>query len=298
MVICCVLLFPHFVARGENQWAGVVAPIAQNEKQWVVLIENLTKNGMYYGALAAAEQMLAFFDNVETKENAYKTIVKVIDQGYPFSTSRSFVAGDIEPQTRTDFADSYYLYKAIINKDNNFKKWSDSHFEKINRDSSYKFRFYKAIEAYRASDFNTAERYMREILKSDVTLDNSMLPFIRKVARTLARVLFEQKQYEKSLEIYETFLLKLNPVTRTDWLEAAWNYYYLERYQKALGILYNMEADYPRQRINFETYIIRALVYKKLCSLEHIGDLVADFKREYGQTIDAILNGKSLNDLP
>jgi hypothetical protein len=105
------------------------------------------------------------------------------------------------------------------------------------------------------------------------------------------------QDYEKSLMYYNDFLLRTNPITPTDWIEKAWNLYYLKRYEDALGTLYNMESAAAKQYNNFERFIIRASIYLNLCATDNVKSLIENFEGEYKSSIDGIINGKQLSTL-
>src|SRR5262249_3187973 len=153
-----------------------------------------------------------------------------------FSTRGIFVTGDIEPKPDTergpnyDFANSYYMYKALVALDKGVKKWGDSYLVTVDTENFIKYTFYQAIEAYRKKDLATAETLLQKVLSKKP--QDRYLSLEKKAARTLARIYFEQEQYARSYDIYRNFLLRVNPLEPNDWMEAAWDLYYLKRHEE------------------------------------------------------------------
>jgi tetratricopeptide (TPR) repeat protein len=279
-------------AAAGVKWEGKVPSIAQRPEAWHQLIAELSAQSLYYGQLAAAQRALALFTDLETKELAYESVVDLIDRGYSFEIRSVFIAGDLEPRPTTDQAKSYYLYKGILNLEKGLEKWGSHYLAKIDRAEFPKYDFYRAVTAYAAGRLDEAEDILKKLLAADYPLDRA--PFVRKLARTLARIHFERKQYVESLDIYRTFLLRLNPVTPADWLEASWNLYYLKRYDEALGYLYNLESKAAGPGVDLEKFVLRALVYRDLCNPSLMGHLLRDFDGAFGATIARIKNGDTL----
>jgi tetratricopeptide (TPR) repeat protein len=290
------LRLPVAVAKDDVKWQGSIPAFAQDEKHWEALIDELTERKMHYGALAAASRMLVFFTDLTAKEFAYKTIIKLIDEGYPFSTRPLFTAGDIDPQDPPDFANSYNFYKGILAEEKGMNQWADHYFVHVDKENFPKYLFYSALKAYQNRDVDRAQDLLKKILTKK--LEPTDGPFIEKVARTLARIYFESEQYDKSLDIYQNFLLKLNPIHPADWVEGAWNLYYLKKYDAALGLLYNLEAKSAFDHSILEKYVIRALVYQAYCSTGNMDQLLKSFDRDLGKTITAIKRGETFNQLP
>ena len=105
-----------------KKWEAPIPKVAENTESWQKLIPALRAKGLNYGALAAARNMLNFFQDLPSKELAYTTIIQLVDSGYPFSTRPYFIPGDIEPHADTDFGKNYFFYKALVNVDKKMTK--------------------------------------------------------------------------------------------------------------------------------------------------------------------------------
>ncbi len=300
LIFCLVAAHPVFAATTKSKiasgWQSAVPPYVNNSDLWDQLIPELMKRHMYYGALAAASDMINFFDDLKTKQLAYQTIVRLVDLGYPFSTRSYFIPGDIDPQPDSEFGQSYFLYKGIVNDGAGMKKWANYYFDKIDKDNFPKYLFYQAMQDYAGGHLNKAKASLKKMLV--LVGDADGFDLAKKGARTLARIYYEQKKYDKSSEIYQTFLLKTNPINPDDWLEAAWSLYRLKQYNKAVGLLYNLQSKSAGHLIPLEKYILRALIYRKMCSYESTQELINTFNNEYGKTIEGIKFGEPLAHFP
>jgi tetratricopeptide (TPR) repeat protein len=262
---------------GPNDWPATVPSFATNTEDWSKLTRELLEHNMPYGALAAAYRMLMFFSDLNLKEQAYRTIVQIIDMGYAFPTKSFFVTGDIEPKEDYDFSNSYYFYKAMAALDKGVRKWADSYLATVDTANFPKYLFYQAIDAYQRQEYDKSEKLLLKILAAKP--GDKYASLVRKVARTLARIYFERQQYAQAYDVYRTFLLRMNPIEPGDWLEAAWNLYYLQRYEEALGMVFNLESLPTGEMVNLEKYVLRALIYEEVCATEYMEKLVTTFEK-------------------
>lgn len=291
------------IGGSAGDWQAQVPAFAQKTEEWSALTDKLVEHNMPYGAMAASYRMLMFFNDLALKEQAYRTIIQIVDLGYQFPTRNFFTTGDIEPKPDSergpnyDFANSYYLYKAQAALDKGVKKWADSYLTSVDTENFIKYTFYQAIEAYRKKDLVTAEKLLQQILAKKPQPRYRSL--IKKSARTLARMYFEQEQYARSYDIYRNFLLRLNPLEPGDWMEASWNLYYLKRHDEALGMLFNLESLVASgELIDLEKYVLRALIYQEVCATEYMERLLSTFEKEFGAAILGIKTGKVLSQIP
>jgi tetratricopeptide (TPR) repeat protein len=279
-----------------KKWQAPVPSLAENSDTWQKLIPALRENGMPYGAMAATRSMLNFFADLQSKELAYKTIIELVDLGYPTSVRAMFIPGDIEPNASTDFGRNYFFYKGLSDLDKKMDHWAASQFEKIDKDNFPKYVFFQAVQAYNAGKLDDAIGLLKRALS--LTSGAGNLSLARKEARTLARIYYEKEEFEKSMEIYSTFLLKLNPITPSDWLEAAWNLYRMKLYPEALGYTYNFESQSAGPTPILEKYILRALIYREYCLVKNVGLLSKSFETQFGKVLDGIKLGEPLTAHP
>ena len=287
---------PGATRAAQPAWQANIPGLASEPKAWSSLLNELQENGFRAGTLAAATRMLMFFTDLQSKEAAYKAILALVDQGYPFSVLPYFQAGDLSPSGDYEFVNSYNLYKAVLNRDKGLERWAKQYMEGVDTAHYRKFVFLEAIEAYSKKDYKAAEEKLKSLLSAD--MGPELKAFARKVARTLARTYFDQEQYAKALSIYSGFLLKTAPVDPHDWLEAAWCLYYLKRIPEALGMLYNLESEAAQEIFSLEKFTLRALIYRNQCAVSPADLLVQSFQKEYGDIIRGLKRGRPLSEFP
>lgn len=283
-------------AQPKEKWEGEIPRLVSDPALWIKFTDKMMSEGNYYGVLAASFRMILFFEDLESKKKAFSNLVKLIDIGYAHSLQNVFYIGDLDISSRDEFSQSYNFYKAVINKTKKLKKWSDDFFKRIDKENFKKYRLYQAINLYREKKLIESLEILDQILRGELSQND--FTFAKKVVRMKARILFERKEYEKSLELYDDFLLKVNPISPYDWLEKTWNLFYLKKYDLALGALYNLEAPSMKRFPTFEKYILRASIYLNNCRTDYVNQLVKNFEKEFNYSIKGIVNGKSLTRLP
>ena len=286
-------------AHADGAWKGEIPKQAQDPKAWSALLAELRQNGMPYGAMAASARMLTFFNELPVKETAYQAVIELVDQGYPFPTGALFIPGDLEARGDSGFVNSYNLMKYVLNHEKGMDRWAKQYYDKLGSESFPKYQFYLAIQSYAQGTpegLNLAVERLRKILVTDKGQGSGALAI--KSARTLARIYFERKQYDKSLDIYRSFLLKMNPVHPSDWLEAAWNEYYLKNYSEALGMVYNLESRAASREVSLEKYTLRALIYRENCAVQSAQAMIGSFDRDFGAALEGLKQGESPRKYP
>lgn len=291
-----VLLVCSAPVRAAGGWRGEIPAPARESQSWVTLLQALKDGGMPYGAMAASARMLTFFGDLASKEAAYRSVVDLIDQGYPFSVNSLFVAGDLEARGDAGFVNSYNLAKYILNHEKGMERWARQYYEKMDGESFPKYQYYLAVQAYAQGKLPESIDRLRKILAADKGEGSGALAV--KSARTLARIYFEKKEFEKAVGIYNSFLLKLNPIQPSDWLEAAWCDYYLKRYPEALGMLYNLESRAAGPVISLEKYTLRALIYRENCAVQSAEAMIGSFDRDFGAALTGVKEGASPSRFP
>jgi tetratricopeptide (TPR) repeat protein len=295
--LALLLLLPGTAAAADGGLGEARVPsVAEKAEDWRRLADELAARQMHFGAMAAASRMLVFFGDVETKEAAYRTIVRLSSLGYPAPVKSLFLNADLEPASDADFADDYFFFKALTNQDRSLTRWSTYYFRKIKPEGSDRHLLYQAVEAYLDKKPEDAKRILNQLLA--IKREGRTVSMTKKASRMLARIHFEEQQYERSLDIYESYLLRLPEVTPSDWLEAAWDLYHLRRYPQALGYLYNLESRSHRDRLFLEKFILRGLIYRALCDTQLVESLLGSYESAYKEALLAIKNGEPLAKVP
>ena len=265
-------------------------------------MDRLHDQKKYYGSLTVAKRALLFFGDVQTKTAAYKQIIDIVNLGYSDSVLPLFVTGDLQPDGGLpgtpdyEFSNNYNFYKFLLNQEKNLPRWAKNYLEQIDQEKFSKYSFYQAMQFYQDKKLDEADKLLTKILSKDF-IDGD-IHLVKKVARTQGRIRFEKKDYAGSLEIYEKFLLKTNPVTPSDYLEAAWNLFYLKRYQEALGYVYNLESKISQNRYNLEVFELRGLIYRNLCADQQTNLLAVSFRNLFNPIVLGVKLGVPLKNYP
>lgn len=288
-------LLISFPSQGKK-WNGIVVKEFDSAEKWVELVTHLKENKMNYGAVAGSKRILEYFADMKSKQFAYQSIVELIDFGYPFNLRSVFMAGDLELTEKENFSQSYNLYKATLDLDKNMPKWANNYFSRVDKENFPKYLFYLALTAFNEKKLDESLVNLDKALAG--LQDPLQISLTKKVSRTMARIYYEQTRYKEAFDIYQNYLLKMNPIEPGDWLEGAWSLYRLGRFDEALGYLYNLEAKELSEEAYLEKYIIRALIYREKCATDYTLKLGQAFEKDYGDTISKIKLGESLKNLP
>lgn len=84
-------------ASPSVKWEGTLPAVGRDPSLWIDTIHDMEAHGMVFGAMAAANHMIAFFPDVNSKEASYKAVISIIDDGYPLLVRDIFIPGDLEP---------------------------------------------------------------------------------------------------------------------------------------------------------------------------------------------------------
>lgn len=300
LAIICFLIVPHAFAA-DAKWQATTPAVAKDLDVWKQAVERLKTEGYLYSAVAGANHLVSLFQDVSSKELAYRTVIESIDQGYPVPVRDIFVPGDLEIPASDDpedyqFYNSYYLYKAILSQERKVEHWAKVYFDKVDRERFPKFFFYQAVMAYQKGDLVEALNQLNRALGQKLADQPKSL--VVRMTRMMARIHFERGEYEKALEIYRDFLLKLNPMHPNDWLETGWAYFHLKKYPEAVGVLFNLESKSAGKELNLEKFNLRALAYRATCSTPQMDELIQDFENQFKTVLEGIKRGEPYERFP
>ncbi len=303
--------------RREKKWEGSQPPVMADGEKMQKLLAALLDQRLDAGVAALAARMILFFTDAPSKEAAFRGLVAILDRGYPRSLTQLFSYGDLSPaRDDSGFSNSYYLYQGIFFSQSLSPQWAQASFEQVDHGVQVgqglsgagvsglgvgggfaKYLFYQSLVVYANHDLPQTEQLLLQVLSQEKGLPERA-SFVKKVARNLARVYFEQAKYEQSLDVYQRFLLQWESVTALDWLESAWNLFHLKRYSEALGVLYNLMRFERDHSIDLESYFLRALIYRRVCAGDRAQILIQSFDKQFGTTLKGIQTGVPLESLP
>ncbi len=166
------------------------------------------------------------------------------------------------PDDASDFVE---YYRGLVDYQEDRPKWGDRHFDKLKPESKY---------AERALNIKTIYRLKRK------GLDDEVLDTFRKLAKdpkanktirndarlNLARLYYEQKDYEAALKYYDAVdLPPLDPGRGEIYLERAWVLHRMGQDDRAFGFLTALDAPSFRNLFLPEKYLLRSLIYNRRC---------------------------------
>jgi hypothetical protein len=173
-------------------------------------------------------------------------------------------------------------------------EWGEKHFSEIPQSSPYfyKYLYQKALYEIHHDNINAAFPYLKRV----ILMEEKDQSLIDQALWTMARLYYETKDYEKATQYYlaiETPLIEQASFL----LEQAWIQYRSGHYEKAMGFLYAYNAPSFKEFFTPEYYILKSLIYKKLCYYDPAIKVVSDFEERYGRSLAAIYNRKTETDL-
>jgi hypothetical protein len=105
----------------------------------------------------------------------------------------------------------------------------------------------------------------------------------------LARVLYEEGEYEDALKIYESVEVPELSVSEASlYLEKAWTSYWLRDFRQTMGILYALEAPSYKDFYAPEKYLLRSLVYMNLCHYIPAKREIRRFRFRFSEPLESI----------
>jgi tetratricopeptide (TPR) repeat protein len=268
---------------------------------WSNLSEELIKAKLYGTATVACHRILLLSSEPALTLSALSGLMNLVDQGFSQEVVSWIAKSDFSfsdsDKGLENFAIQMNLYRLIYFRFQKNTHWADVIEKDLKNAVLSKVLFYHALRLFSQDKKEESITQLKEILKQ---VSAESVFFVKKVARTLARVYFEKQKYEEAYAIYSEFLLKTLHQHSTDWLEAAWCLFYLQRYAEALGLLYNFHSGSGLEpSFDFlEIVMLKSLIYQKLCSQIAIENLQKDFQKKYEKPLDAIKRGKSLKEFP
>ncbi|MBN2498591.1 MAG: hypothetical protein JXR96_28630 [Deltaproteobacteria bacterium] len=193
---------------------------------------------------------------------------------------------------RRDLRDFIEYNQGLLDYRNGFIRWGQKHFQSVREGSyyGYKAKYVEAVYDLVKYNLDDALKGFRAILDSDI----KQADVINNARQSVARILFEQKKYKEAYEVYETIDAPIEKQASV-FLEEAWTQYYLKDYQRAMGLLYALEAPAYFRYFNPEKYVLKALIYKNLCHYNVAKDAVSEFYQYYGDAIRVVYDRVDLD---
>jgi hypothetical protein len=176
------------------------------------------------------------------------------------------------------------------------ERWAQSHFSRLPEGSAEASRAKFAILVTRLRDDREKPKALVDQFMK-LTEDPKLSFEARKEARlAVARLRYEQKDYQGALEAYEKVQLPpLDPGRASLYLEEAWTRYQLGQIHQAMGLLTTLEAPTFRDEFLPDKYILRSMIYRDLCHYLPAKRAAKELTRRFGDSLEVIQDREELS---
>ena len=185
------------------------------------------------------------------------------------------------------------FYQGVNDWENGLISWGQEHFDQINPNSYYHYKY-----LYHKGQYSLSQGNLQQAINDFsmiLTMPNPDPKLLDLTRWTLARLLYQKGDYKTALRVYKK--IKTPLVDNASFLlEQAWNSYRLKDAEKAMGFLYAFEAPSFERFFTPEFYILKSFIYKDVCHYESAFSVVDQFHSRYGAAINAIYQRKGAAD--
>jgi tetratricopeptide (TPR) repeat protein len=280
---------PIFHACLKNQ-----TPDADNY-DWALFFYGicLKQNNFAYAACDVFARLIDQSPNAKIVTHAIRLFEQMINQDL---IHESFIRETAICTKNLGFVDaplSHFIdfHQGMCNWEKGYIDWGNKQFSKIPEHSDYyfKYRFETARLRIHQKQIVAAMNILKNLLKLSQT-NNTMRT---KCQITLARLYFEQKQFENADRLYQK-IAKFQKDQSRFLLERAWTQFHLNHPNQAMGLLIALNApDFKGQKTP-EYLLIKSLIYKQICDYQKALAIVKDWNAEYHNLIEGIRTRKPL----
>jgi hypothetical protein len=192
--------------------------------------------------------------------------------------------------TVSDFVN---YHQGLFDWEHGFFQWGNQHFREIAPGTHYYYQYLykKAMLALYRDQISEATDLLKQILRSDKP-SRELKDDTRK---TLARLLYEQQQFEEADFMYAQIQKSILQQSE-NLLERAWAEYRMGNPEKAMGLLYAFEAPSFRDAFKPEYFILKSFIYKDVCHYDKALSVMKEFKQRYGSALEIIYSRQAAVD--
>jgi len=280
---------PIFHAYIENQTSNA------DNYEWALFFYGicLKKNKFKYVAFDVFARLIDQSPNAKIVTHAIRFFEEAINQHQIHDTfiretticSKNF--GFVEAPL-SHFID---FHQGMCNWEKGYIDWGNAQFSMIPEKSPYylKYRFELARLKIQQKQIDQGIQILSEILKTP-RID----PDLRaRCLITLARLHFEQQQYEKADALYKS-IAKFQEDQSRFLLERAWTQFHLNHPNQAMGLLIALKAPDFETQITPEFFLLKSLIYKQICNYKNALAIVDEWNTAYKKLIEGIRLRKTL----
>jgi tetratricopeptide (TPR) repeat protein len=201
----------------------------------------------------------------------------------------------IVPEDANDFVE---YYRGLVDYQEDRPKWGDRHFDRLKAESKYADRALQIKTIYHLKRKGLDDEVLDSFRK--LAKDPKAGKVIRNDARlNLARLFYEQKDYEKALKYYDAVALpQLDPGRGEIYLERAWVLHRMGQDDRAFGFLTALDAPSFRNLFLPEKYLLRSLIYNRRCHFLSSKRSARQFQRRFRGALQIIKDRGELTSDP
>jgi len=177
------------------------------------------------------------------------------------------------------------FHQGMCNWEKGYIDWGNVQFSMIPENSPYylKYRFELARLKIHQKQIDQGIKILSDILNAS-QIDE---PMRAKCHITLARLYFEQQNYDQADALYET-IAKFKKDQSRFLLERAWTQFHLNHPNQAMGLLIALKAPDFKSQVTPEYFLLKSLIYKQICNFKKALAIVDDWNAEYKDLIKGI----------
>ncbi|MBT8332667.1 MAG: hypothetical protein KJP06_10125, partial [Deltaproteobacteria bacterium] len=190
-------------------------------------------------------------------------------------------------------SDFVNYHQGLFDWEHGFFQWGNQHFSQIAPETHYYYQYLykKALLALYRDQISEATDLLKQILRSD----NPSRELKDNTRKTLARLLYEQQQFEEADFMYAQIQKSILQQAE-NLLERAWAEYRMGNLEKAMGLLYAFEAPSFRDAFKPEYFILKSFIYKDVCHYDKALSVIEEFKSRYGVALEIIYSRQAAVD--
>ena len=193
----------------------------------------------------------------------------------------------------SELSNFIHYHQGVFDWKNDFNVWGKNHFNKINKKSYYYFKYRYQVALYHIvnDEIDDAIKILEKILEKPFEGE----AFKNTIRKTLARLLYEKKEYAKADALYEQ--ISTNIVYQAqNLLERSWSQYRLNNQEKAMGLLYAFNAPAYRNYFSPEYFLLKSFIYKDVCNYGHALNVIDEFRQHYKTSLVNIYERDNISE--
>lgn len=306
------------VAAAEVYLQGTSPDDPRYDRALMIIGRSYEQMGLTYAASVLYREVATARRNVELLPDALRGLERIVATGRYDDDHivAGFVAGSEFSEMPAEVQGFLSYYQGLDSMRRGFDDWADEQFDRIPVESDYHWQavYVMAVRAIALDQIAEAKQLLEWMLsQEDEESENLALVWTNdriirthhsarlpenlrvEIHRTLARLAFEERRFEESLNQYES-IRELAPDDPEILLEMAWTYFYLGDSRRALGRLIALDAPIHRAYIAPERYVLEAFCLRRICQFGPARQAAVRLWDRHGDALEDLLAGVSMSE--